>query len=131
MVLGDKPYTGSFYFNAVSVLEGKGIYADEGFDHPELGSMRGLNLMSFDPNLNIIHWYTIDDRGTCHDHLGYWTDDNTFYAQYQGIVEGKIYVEKIYFSFENNDRISFRLVGEMNGIVSESMSGIFKKSAQK
>jgi hypothetical protein len=127
LTIGEKPYKGVFFFNCKSVLDGKGIYAEEGFDNAELGNMRGLNLMSYDPNLKLIHWYTIDDKGTCHDHIGYWTDRDHFYAEYQGIVEETVYVEKIYFGFITDSKIDFRLTGENNGVVTEKITGEFVK----
>ena len=127
LTIGDKTYGGEYFFNCKSALDGKGIYAEESFDNAELGKMIGLNIASYDPNLQNIHWYTIDNMGTCHDHTGYWTDKDHFYVQYQGIVEGTVFVEKIYFTFISDNKLDFKLIGENNGVVTEKSSGEFVK----
>ena len=127
MTMGDKTYPGEFVWTAKSVLDGTGVYAEESFTNADLGSMNGLNLMSYDPNLQQIHWYTIESVGICHDHLGYWSDRDHFYAQYQGIVGGQIYVEKIYFHFLSDNKLDFKLLGETNGVVTEKGAGTFTR----
>ena len=127
LTIGDKTYTGTFWFNGTSVLDGTAIYGEEGFDSDELGSSRGLDMMSYDPSQGIIHWYVIDNHGTCHDHKGFWTDKDHFYAQYQGVVDGKMYLEKIYFEFVNDKKVDYHMTGELNGEVSKTMTGTFKK----
>lgn len=127
LTLGDKTYGGEYLFNCKSAIDGKGIFAEESFDNAELGKMNGLNMAGFDPNLQNIHWYTIDNMGTCHDHIGTWTDKDHFYAQYQGIVEGTIFVEKMYFTFISDNKLDFKLIGENNGVVTEKSTGEFVK----
>lgn len=127
MTMGGKTYTGVFFFNGKSVLDGTGVYGEEGFDNEELGKIRGIDLLSYDPNLQQIHMYTIENDGICHDHVGYWTDNNNLYLQYQGVVEGKIYLEKIYFEFVNDNKVNFRTVGELNGQVAQTGAGTFTK----
>jgi hypothetical protein len=49
------------------------------------------------------------------------------YAQYQGVLEGSMHVEKIYFHFLSDNKIDFHLVGEKNGEVMEKITGTFVK----
>lgn len=127
LTIGDKTYGGEYSFNCKSAIDGKGIYAEESYENIDLGKMHGLNIAGYDPNLQNIHWYTIDNQGTCHDHIGYWTDKDHFYMQYQGIVDGTVFVEKFFFSFLNDNKLEFKLVGENNGVVTQKSSGEFVK----
>jgi hypothetical protein len=127
MTLGDKIFSGPYFINCKSVIDGKGIYVEERFENAELGNLNGLNIVSYDPNLQNIHWYSIDNQGTCHDHTGYWTDKDHLYMQYQGIVEGTIFVEKIYFTFFSDNKLEFKLTGENNGVVTQKGTGEFVK----
>jgi hypothetical protein len=127
LTMGDKSYGGEYSFNCKSAIDGKGIYAEESYENAELGKMHGLDIAGYDPNLQNIHWYTIDNQGTCHDHTGYWTDKDHFYMQYQGIVDGTVSVEKLYFSFVNDNKLEFKLVGESNGVVTQKSAGEFVK----
>jgi hypothetical protein len=126
-VMGGKTYTLSYDVKCTSAIDGMGLYMEEHFKHEELGTLKGLDIVGYDPNLKMVHMYTIDNMGTCHDHLGTWQDNEHIFFQYSGIVEGKLYVEKIYFAFMGTDRMNFKLVGEHDGVVQEEMSGVFRK----
>jgi hypothetical protein len=127
MTIGDKTYGGEYSFNCKSAIDGKGIYAEESYENVDLGKMHGLDMAGYDPNLKNIQWYTIDNQGTCHDHIGYWTDKDHFYMQYQGIANGTAFVEKLYFNFLSDNKMEFKMIGENNGVVSEKSSGEFVK----
>lgn len=127
MTIGDKTYGGEFSFNCKSAIDGKGIYAEESYNNADLGNMHGLDMAGYDPNQQNIHWYTIDNQGTCHDHIGYWSDKDHFYMQYQGLAEGTVFTEKLYFSFINDSKLEFRQVNENNGVVTVKSSGEFVK----
>lgn len=127
LTIGDKTYGGEYSFNCKTAIDGKGIYAEESYENTDLGKMHGLDMAGYDPNLQNIHWYTIDNQGICHDHIGYWTDKDHFYMEYQGIVEGTVYVEKIYFSFLSDNKVEFKLIGENNGVVTQKGFGEFVK----
>lgn len=127
MMMGGKTYSVDYHFNGKSAIEGSGLVADEYFDHPELGKMRGLNIVNYDPTTQQIHWYTIDNFGTCHDHLCNWTDKDHFYFQYQGTDNGKIYVEKAFFEFLSDNKMNFKLITEVDGQVVSGGNGVFTK----
>ena len=125
--MGEKTLTGIYTFDCSQVCENTGILAHEKFETKESGNMIGENLMGYDPNTGLIHLYSIDNRGTTHDHYGYWIDNKHLFVQYQGIVEGKMYVEQINLIFKGSDKMYLKLTGMLNGEVFASAEGTFIK----
>ena len=127
LTLGDKTYGGEYTFDCVAVNDNTGILAHEKFVSPELGTMLGENLLGIDPNLQQVHLYSIDNMGTAHDHCGYWIDDHHLFVQYQGTVEGKMYVEQIDIVFQSAGKMSLKLTAMLNGESFELVKGSFVK----
>lgn len=127
IIMGGKTFTIDYHFNVKPAIDGAGLVADEFFDHPELGKMRGLNMVNYDPGTAEIHWYSIDNQGTCHDHICTWIDNDHFYFQVQGLNKGKPYTEKANCDFMPDGKMNFKIVTEEDGKVVSSGSGVFSK----
>lgn len=126
LTMGSKTYTGPYTFDCSAVNENTGILAHEKFVSAEMGTMLGENLLGYDPNLQQIHLYSIDNMGTTHDHVGYWIDNTHLFVQYQGVVEGKIYLEQIDMVFQGN-KLTLELKAMLNGETFEQAKGTFVK----
>jgi hypothetical protein len=108
-IMGGETATGVYTFDCSAVNENTGILAHEMFASKEMGTMKGENLFGYDPNTGQIHLYSIDNTGTAHDHYGFWIDKNHLFVQYQGVVEGKMYVEQIDMKFPSQDKMEIVL----------------------
>ena len=89
--------------------------------------MQAEDLIGFDPNLQQVHMYTIDNMGTTHDHVGYWIDDHHMFVEYQGVMEGKIYLEQLDFVFKDAGTMNFKLTAMLNGEVIQKAQMTFVK----
>jgi hypothetical protein len=127
LTMGDKNYGGEYSFDCAMVNMNTGIIAHEKFVNKEMGTMMAENLVGFDPNLKQIHIYTIDNMGTAHDHYGYWIDEHHLFVEYQGVVEGKMYVEQIDIVFQTADKWVLKLTAMLNGEIVEQAKGSFVK----
>jgi hypothetical protein len=127
LMIGDKTLTGIYTFSCFRVCENTGILAHEKFITKDSGTMSGENLIGYDLNTGLVHLYSIDNNGTTHDHYGYWINKNHLFVQYQGVVEGKMYVEQINMTFRNPDKLDLKLVGMLNGEIYSSAEGTFIK----
>lgn len=126
MMMGEDQFSGEYTFDCELVNEGTGVLAHEKFVGEDF-TMLGENLMGYDPNLKQVHLYSIDNMRTTHDHVGYWTDSNSLYVQYQGIVEGKEYLEQIWMDFPDENIMSVKLHGSHNGELVENFEAVFQK----
>jgi hypothetical protein len=126
LTMGGKTYTGEYTFDCSAVNGNTGIVAHEKFVNAELGTMLAENLVGYDPNLQQVHIYTIDNMGTTHDHAGYWIGNNHLFVQYQGVMEGKMYLEQIDLVFQDN-KMMLSLKAMLNGEIFEQAKGSFVK----
>jgi hypothetical protein len=125
--MGEETVTGVYTLDCSAVNDNTGIIAHEKFVTKDMGTLKGENLLGLDPYTGLIHLYSIDNFGTAHDHYGYWIDKNHLYVQYQGVVEGKMYVEQIDMKFSSPDKLELNLTGMLNGEVYSGLSGTFTK----
>ncbi len=124
---GDETLTGVYTFVCSAVNDNSGILAHEKFATKEMGTMKGENLLGYDPNTGLVHLYSIDNMGTAHDHVGYWIDSNHLFVEYQGVMDGKIYVEQIDMKFPSTDKMEIKLSSMLNGEPYSKFSGTFTK----
>jgi len=127
MTMNGKEYPGIYTVNCKMTADGSGLYADEFFSNPELGTMKGSDLAGFDPFESKIKWFTVDNMGTTHVHTGEWTSPDHLFIEHNGTRDGKKYVETLDFKFKNDNELDFRLVGTLDGVESESSAGTFHK----
>lgn len=127
LTMGGKTYGGKYTFDCSAVNMNTGIIAHEHFENSEMGHMMGENLLGYDPNLQQVHLYSIDNMGTAHDHYGFWIDNHHLFLQYQGVVEGKMYVEQIDMVFKDQNTMQLKLSAMLNGEIFETANGIFTK----
>lgn len=126
VMMEGKTYQGEYSFDCTSVNSGTGILAHEKFINDEAG-FSGENLFGYDPNLQQVHLYSVDNTGTAHDHYGYWVNDKHLFVQYQGTAGGKMYVEQINMIFKDANTMVVKLKGMLNGEIFGEFEGTFIK----
>jgi hypothetical protein len=117
----------TYYFKFQKTAENSGMLMEEWFSHPELGSLKGYNLIGYNARDQRIHWFSVDNFGTCHDHPGYWKSANHLYMEATEKKEGKKFEEKIDIIFLNPTQVSIHLVATLANQVIQDMSGVFTK----
>jgi hypothetical protein len=122
-----KTYKALYKVACKQTADGNGILADLDFSSAEFGNMKGSDLAGFDPYTSKVKWFTVDNMGTSHEHTGEWITPEHLTIQHEGIREGKKYVEKIDFSFMNENTMNFKLVGTLDGKETERAEAVFHK----
>jgi hypothetical protein len=117
--------TSTMTFKTVS--GGFGVYADETSASPTLGTMKGADLMGYDPYTKEIHCFTVDNMGTTHDHICQWKSDNEFYLEHSSTRDGKKYQEKIYCTFKGTNEIVYKADIYLDGKLTESTTGNYTR----
>src|SRR5688572_1287131 len=70
--LGGQIFNVTYFTDFISSVEGSGIIMNEWFDDPAIGSLRGANLIGLNASDGLIHWFSVDNFGTAHEHIGSW-----------------------------------------------------------
>jgi hypothetical protein len=110
-----KTYTFDYSATFRSTAEGHGLTMDESFSHPELGHMMGANLIGYNANDGSIHWFSVDNMGTTHDHIGTWKSPGHFFMQASERQHNRKFVEKIDLTIKDRDHMDFRLAATLDG----------------
>lgn len=127
LVLEGKTYTFPYHADFKKTAEGSGLLMEEWFNSAELGKLTGTNLIGYNANDGKIHWFSVDNFGTTHDHTGTWKGREHFYMETTETMQKKKYVEKINMIFKGNDTLELSLVATLGGKEYEKVSVTFQR----
>lgn len=127
MVMQGKTYTPKDEWVFRSVAGGFGVYLEMTSTDPALGTMKSSDLMGFDPFDQKIHVFTVDNMGTCHDHICEWKSADHFYLEHNSIRDGKPYTEKIDMVMKGKDAFETDYKGIVDGKTVDTGKGVFKR----
>jgi hypothetical protein len=113
--MGEKSYNFSLHSEFTKLPGGSGLTMHEWAEIPDMGKFDGTNLIGFDPYDKKIHWYTVDNMGTTHEHVGLWKNDKEFYMEHQSQREGKKFVEQISTIFTDPKTVSLSIKETLDG----------------
>ena len=99
-------------------------------DLPGMGTLRGTNLIGFDPSDGNIHWYTVDNFGTTHEHIGNFEDARHFKMMHKSMQNGKEYVEKISLNLESKNKLDLYLMATLDGQTQEILEAVFIRKSE-
>jgi len=128
MTLEGKTYTFTYYADFRKTADGSGLTMNEWFTHPDLGTLKGSNLIGYNANDQMIHWFSVDNFGTAHDHLGKWTSADHFTMQANEVQQGKKLNEKIDMVFTGNNQLELVLVARLNDEVFQKANVTFHRA---
>lgn len=129
LALGEQKHAFVYMLSFRKTAGGSGLVMDEHAEVKDVGVLRGTNLIGFDPHDGRLHWFSVDNFGTTHDHLGELVAPDHLRLIHQSQREGKQFREEIDFIWRAADRIDARLVATLGGEVVETLEGRFKRFA--
>ena len=127
MVLDGNTFQFNYYATFSKNAESSGMYMEEWFSSPDLGDLKGYNLIGFNARDEKIHWFSVDNFGTTHEHLGEWITDDHFTMIVTEKKNGKKFEETIDLVFIDSNHISIHLVAKLANTVFEDVSGTFER----
>lgn len=127
LVLEGKTYTFLYHANFKKTADGTGLLMEEWFNSAELGKLMGTNLIGNNANDGKIHWFSVDNFGTTHEHIGIWKSREQFYMETTETIQNKKYVEKINMIFKGNDTLELSLLATLDGKEYEKVSDVFQR----
>lgn len=127
LVLDGKTYTFPYHFDFKKTAGGSGLLMEEWFNSTELGKLSGTNLIGYNANDDKIHWFSVDNFGTTHDHTGTWKSREHFYMETTETIQKKKYVEKINLIFKGNDTLELSLLATLDGKEYEKVSVLIQR----
>jgi hypothetical protein len=127
LTMEGKTHDVDYMVSCTKTADGNGIFADEKVTSPEMGTLKGANLAGYDTYDKKIKWFSVDNMGTTHEHVGEWKSPDHLFIQFTGLRDGKKYIENIDFHFMGTDEIHFMLAATLDGADAEKAEGVFHK----
>jgi hypothetical protein len=85
MQTSGKGYKFAYYADFKPAADNNGIVMHEWAIIPGMGKLDGENLAGVNMYDGKIHWFSVDNMGTAHEHIGMFSDNKHFSMQYKGI----------------------------------------------
>ena len=121
----------TYYADFKKTADDNGLTMNEWADIPGIGKLVGANLVGIDPSDEKIHWFSVDNMGTTHEHIGEFTDGQHFKMVYKGNREGKEYIETLTLTLNDPDNMDFNLSATLDGKGEAMISGTFQRKTMK
>lgn len=125
ITLGSHQTKAMYYVDFATASDGQGILMKEECEIPDIGKLHGTNLIGYDSNDGKIHWFTVDNMGTTHEHIGTLSDSQHFAMIHQSTLNGKKYVEDISMELISEDSLELNVIASLDGDVQEVIQGVF------
>lgn len=129
MIMGQDTFSVMYFMDFKKSAAGYGMYVDEWFDSQELGSLRGINVIGYNEHDEKIHWFTVDNFGTTHNHIGTWKSPNHFYMEARENKGAQEFFETIDMIKMDNNSFEISLVAVLDGALLYKAQGIFYRQS--
>ncbi len=131
MTMGNKENKFMHYVDFQKTADNNGLVMYEWSDSPAMGKLRGTSLIGYNPYSGKVHWFTVDNMGTTHEHVGDFTNNNHFKMEHKGIQEGKEYVEVVELNFQAKDMMTIDSTATLDAQIQYTLKGTFTRKAGK
>lgn len=128
--LGGKTHAFKYNMHFRKTASGSGLLMYETANIPDVGKLDGTNLIGYDPYDGKLHWFSVDNLGTTHDHTGELLSNDHIRLIHESSREGKPYREQIDIEWISADRVKIKLVGTLGGNVEEVLEGTFVRRSR-
>jgi len=99
---GQSAQTLDFQFDC-KVVEAAWAVTCTGIEKGADGTTTEADVLGYDPNDKLVHFFTVDNAGETHDHKGRWTSADTLALEHTGTLEGKPFSEKLTIVFRGRE----------------------------
>lgn len=89
--------------------DGNGVLISEIIQIPGMSDFKSTSLIGFESGHDHVNMLTTSSHGTA-DHYGYWIDENNYEVKYEGLRDGKIYIEMVDFKFNGKNIYTYSTV---------------------
>ncbi len=125
MQMGDKSYNFKYFMNFRKIADGNGLYMEENAEIPGVMRLDGGNIIGYDPFDGKLHWFSVDNLGTTHDHIAELVEENHIQLIHESEREGKKFRENIDIKWISDKEVFIKLVATLNDNVEYILEGTF------
>lgn len=121
--------TTSFRLNIVvtKIAGGLGYYAVGSADIPGMGTYTESDMFGYDAGKGLVHMFSVTATGETHDHYGRFDRNGNITFKYEGVMNGKKYVETIPMTIVSPTEFSFKSTATIGGKVQSVFQATMRK----
>lgn len=123
--MGGETYAFVYTLDFRSTAGGAGMTMDEHAAVTGIGELLGTSVIGFDPYEGRLHWFSVDNFGTAHNHVGELVGPGHLRLVHESHRDGKPFREQIDFRWLAADRVDGRLIATLGGEVAFTLEGEF------
>lgn len=127
ITMGGKQEKTMYYADFSKTANGSGLLLSERVNIPGVGQSVATDLAGVDPNDGKIHWYTVDNMGTTHEHIGSWSDPQHFSMTHHSLRDGKEFMEVITLEWKKKDELMVKQTNTLGGQTAVIIEGVFHR----
>jgi hypothetical protein len=128
LTLGTQVFHVNYHSDFKTIIDDLAMTMDEGFADPALGELKGANLIGLNSADGLIHWFSADNFGTAHEHIGAFTNQKHLYIENNTLTGGQQYIERINITLRpNNKKVDIYLVATLGPDTVEILEGTLTK----
>jgi hypothetical protein len=131
---GAQPIRFTLHHTNKVIAGGFGLACHEESDSPELGHYEAENLIGWDEGGRKIHLFSVTTDPNTHDHAGAWTSPSKVTMRYEGLKDGKKYVEVIPMEIVSANQYRFKattsVAGKVTGVFEADMKRVESMSSR-
>ena len=102
---------------------GWGVRCDFNMTSPEMNYQES-DLFGFDQESGQVHWFSIDNAGSVHDHKGTWIGGSRLSVRHTG---GNNFIESIELSFKDRNTMAFEADTDVAGARTNTLTGSMQR----
>src|SRR5689334_17718512 len=127
MLTEGNDYKFAYYADFKTTSDNNGIVMHEWATIPGMGKLDGTNLAGINMYDGKVHWFSVDNMGTTHEHVGEFADSKHFSMMYKGMQEGKEYVETLNMEFTDANTLRLKQIATLDGKEAVLITGTFHR----
>jgi hypothetical protein len=101
-----KPFGVKGYAIFSSTAARWGVLATVKLEIEGLGTYEEADLLAFDRNEKLYHYFSVTNTAAAYDHKGKWLDEGTISFIYEGLQDGKSYKEELLIRILNQNEVT-------------------------
>lgn len=129
--MGNKENTFPYYADFKTTADNNGLLMIEWATIPGVGKLNGANLIGVNPYDGKVHWFSVDNLGTAHEHIGAFSDAKHFSMVHKGMQDNKEYLETITMEIISQDEMKLNITAMLDGKEIETISATFQRKPRK
>jgi hypothetical protein len=117
--------------NFSSIAAGWGVLATAKLEIEGLGVYEETDILSFNRNERIYHFFAVTNTAAAFDHKGNWLNDTTINFSYEGLQDGEKYKEELEITIKDQNHIAISEKDSIDNQITTTMDVTLRRELER